>query len=147
MLNFLGLRHRFFLIAVFVICSIWFGANTFFPGPVAVLAGELAPLYPGYPEVFDQEGVLQIIHQEQLVVSDATLHLLPAATFHVPKKGSVGQFAMPVGSRVGVILTKDKEVESVWFLAAGESASSQNSEKDKTNSGGPLKLENGIWTN
>lgn len=129
-----------------LLCCTWLGAAVFVTSPALIRAGELNPLYPGYPEVFDKQGILQSVQQDQLVVNDATMKIPAGATFNTPK-GSVGQTGIPLGSRVGVLLTKENEVESVWFLAAGESASAQNTEKDKTNSGGPMKFENGMWTN
>jgi len=135
------------LTTVLIFCSVWLGMNVFLIGLGGVRAGELKPLYPGYPEVFDQRGTLEIMRVDQLVVNDATLQLLPAVTYHTPK-GSVGQSGIAIGSKVGLLLTEERGVKSVWFLEAGDPGTGQgmaaegNSRKDT-----PLRLENGVWKN
>ncbi|GAB4333801.1 MAG: hypothetical protein Kow0089_02660 [Desulfobulbaceae bacterium] len=135
-------RKAFLLCAFFVVAAVFVSVPFF----VTAGAGELQPLYPGYPESFDEHGILQTVQEDQLVVSDSTLQILPSTSFHAPG-GSVGRTGIPPGSRVGLILTKEGAVKSVWFLGEGDTATQEKKGGEDGKRKDELRFENGVWKN
>ena len=140
--------HRLLMVSALFVCSAGFGINTVSPGLGVALAGELTPVHPGYPEVFDVSGSVEYMEGDTLVVNDASFFLLPSATYHSPN-GIVGRSAISKGSKVGLLLTEDRGVESVWILETRKAYRDKSKKKDTTlpGTGAPYKKEKGVWKN
>lgn len=134
---------KLLVVAALVFWSAGFGLHVVLPGPGTCQAGELTPIFPGYPEVFDINGSVLYIEKETIVVDDMSLALTPATTFH-SQQGVVGWSAIPVESTVGLLLDEDRSVISVWLIEAGKV---NNQETPASGTGRQYKLENGVWTN
>ena len=107
-----------------------------------VQAGELPSVHPGYPEVFDALGAIEAIEGDIIVVNDASLGLLNTTVYHSPY-GIISLSDLKLGDRVGLILTEDRRVESLWKIAEGKNQ--KNTTKPKHRS--QLRFENGVWKN
>ena len=125
-----------------------------FMQPTFVTAGELPPIHPGYPEVFDALGFIEFMEHDMLVVNDATLGLLPSTTFNAPN-GMISLADLSPGKKVGLILTEDRRIESLWLIEEGtERKDRKKPEKNQNynNPPGPEKnkpywFDDGVWKN
>lgn len=115
------------------------------PSFTTATAGELTPLYPGYPEVFDMTGTVTAKEKDLILIEDSQFQLAPGATYHGPR-GPVGAAGISVGDQVGVLLTEEKEAKSVWLIKAG-SKDDKDKAPEPSGTKSQMKKENGVWRN
>ena len=126
---------KLFMIILFISFVPWIGQ-----------AGELTPLYKGYPEVFSLEGVIDDVSEKKIVINDTLYKITNQCIFYRPK-GKTNTSTFKVGDKVGVILKKGGEWEllSVWLLSKGAKTNSPKSDnKSKSNS---IYRKDGVWIN
>jgi len=80
-----------------------------------VMAGELEPLYPHYPTVFDVTGEVYVISSDSIVINDASYDLLSSVVYYGPW-GEMRAGGITPDSIVGCVVQEGEKVESVWLL-------------------------------
>ncbi len=110
------------------------------------IAGELQPLYPGYPEVFDVSGVIDFITDEGIVLNDSLYPFSPSIKFH-NSHGVISKENFNIGVRIGIIMDDNHTIKSVWLIKKGEKQKKQGMIKQKEPSSTPIHLEDGVWKN
>ena len=109
-----------------------------------VFAGELQPKFPGYPECFDLEGNIDSLQGNNIVVDDRLFILSSGAVFHGPS-GLVKQAKFEPGTKVGLKLSGERIISSLWLLEPSKDRHKQNSHSQKP--GKSFYFENGVWKN
>ncbi len=138
--------YRVLLVTALLSCSSGFGIDTVSPGYGIAMAGELTPVYPGYPEVFDVSGSIEYLENDTLVINDASFFLSPSATYHSPN-GPAGRSAISQGRSVGILLTEDNIIQSVWILETRNTNQFNGEDRRNPERNTPYKKENGVWKN
>ncbi len=130
---------------IVVLLTVFF-LSVFACGPA--LCGELEPLFPGYPEVFDVNGTLDLMvtSEKRVVINDTNYIITSDTTFNVPN-GPTSINSFSENDRVGVIREKDtRNLESLWLI---EKAKTETTTKKQETTRPPttIKKENGVWKN
>ena len=108
------------------------------------LAGELSPLFPGYPEVFDVNGSLDLKGKNRIVINDNNYLVTSSTSYHNPS-GPTSLAAFSEKDQVGaLLLAESTEIKSLWLLKGAAPVIMKKSE-EKTPS--TLTHENGVWKN
>lgn len=115
----------------------WFVTGT-------TLAGELQPLYPGYPEVFDVTGSLDLKGKNRVIINDLSYDVKSSTSYHTPK-GSTSLAGFSERDQVGALIVSEAmEIKSLWLIKA---AAPVVKEKSKEENPSAIKRENGVWKN
>ncbi|MBU1419948.1 MAG: hypothetical protein KKI15_15805 [Proteobacteria bacterium] len=110
----------------------------------STLAGELQPLYPGYPEVFDVQGSLDMIDENRVIINDLSYELRASTSFHTPK-GSTSLAAFSERDQVGALLVSEAmEIKSLWLIKSAAPVVKEKREEEKPSI---LTRDNGVWKN
>lgn len=107
-------------------------------------AGELVPLYPGYPEVFDIQGSLDLKADNRLLINDLNYQVGSSTSYHTPK-GRTSLAGFSERDQVGALLVANsKAIKSLWLIKNAAPEIKQKSEQEKAST---VKQENGVWKN
>ena len=139
--------YAVFLTAVLSFFCSGFPTSMISSGQGVALAGELTPLHPGYPEVFDDTGTIDFIGKEQIIVNDTVYLLLPSTSFHTSNgHGAISSFAQ--GYEIGLLKQDKNKTRSVWLIDTnvGKIYKQDKAKKPPIRSGKLVKI-NGVWTN
>ncbi|MBU0945609.1 MAG: hypothetical protein KJ804_05760 [Proteobacteria bacterium] len=110
----------------------------------SALAGELVPLYPGYPEVFDIQGSLDLKGDNRLVINDLNYRVRSSTSYHNPK-GRTSLAGFSERDRVGALLVANSmEIKSLWLIKDAAPVVKQKNVQEKAST---VKQENGVWKN
>jgi len=69
-----------------------------------------------YPAHFSGYGCLNRIEGDEVVIDDQFYRLAPNATFQTPRSQNSTTSLFRKGARVGIIITNNKEIESLWYI-------------------------------
>lgn len=114
------------------------------PTHVAVFASETPPVHPGYPAEFDQTGMVDAASSKSFCIADITYRTFNETTFHGPN-GRMSWRSFSVGDVVGVIMSENRMIQSVWLLA-GESGK-KRSLPEKSKISDKIYKEGDVWKN
>ena len=108
------------------------------------LAGELSPLYPGYPEVFDISGTLDWKDENRVVINDNNFPVNSSTSYHSPH-GPTSLINFSERDQVGALLApKSMEIKSLWLTKAATPMVKKKKEEENS----PRMIqENGVWKN
>ncbi len=128
-----------------VLLTVFF-LSIFAYGPA--LCGEIEPLFPGYPEIFDVNGTLDIMitSEKRLVINDSNYTITSDTTFNAPD-GPTSIKSFSENDRVGVIREKDtRNLESLWLIKKAKTETANKTQETKRPPS-TIKLEKGVWKN
>jgi len=135
------------LAAVFSLFCTGFSIGEISPGQGVALAGELTPLYRGYPEVFDDTGSIDFIGKEKIIINDTVYILLPSTSFH-SQNGFDSMSSFAQGYEIGLLVQDNNKAKSVWLIDARvKKVTNQDEESERKSRSGKLVKINGVWTN
>ena len=107
-----------------------------------VQAGEIPPLYPGYPDEYDIKGVVDAVRSDHFIIDDSTYGFTTSSTFHSPG-GKVDFSTIKPGNKVGLVLDGERLIVSLWLMERKYTKEDTFSPTKKTT----IRKEGGVWKN
>lgn len=74
------------------------------------------PQFKGYPLEFDVKGHLEEVGGDSIIIGDIFYRLTPNTVYHMPFGKVKSSRHFKSGNYVGLIMGKDDEVLSMWYL-------------------------------
>lgn len=110
----------------------------------SALAGELQPLYPGYPEVFDIQGSLDMIDDNRVIINDLSYDVKSSTAYHIPN-GTTSLASFSENDQVGALLVSEAmEIKSLWLIKTAAPVMKDRNEEENP---ATIRRENGVWKN
>lgn len=114
-------------------------------------AGELEPLFPGYPAVFDVRGEVDALNETMAVIDDSAYGLSSSINFN-SSQGKISINDIPLDSKVGGVFDHEGRLVSIWLIKAGIQRTGRDTraiklQQNKKTGRGKIYKEDGVWKN